>query len=279
MTSERPRQIVIRPARGWSSVSLVDIWDYRYLILYFINRDIFAIYRQTVLGVGWALIGPIMTMIVFTFIFGHIARIPSDNLPYPIFAFAALTAWTYFSTAMGRCTNSLLENSAIITKVYFPRLALLLVPICSAMVNFVIAFAVLLCLMAYFGITPRMEALFAVPLLLLMAAIAAITLGLWLAPLNVQFRDVSQGMPFLIQFLMYATPIAYPLSAVPEPFHTILQWNPMTHVVNGFRWSLLGADSAPDLHYAILSMLSVTVLFIGGLFWFRYMEKTFADVV
>lgn len=273
------QETIIRPQSGWASLDLLSIWDYRHLLSYLVQRDVKTIYRQTVLGVAWALIGPLMTMIVFTFIFGYIAKIPSEGLPYPLFAFSALTIWAYFSASASRATNGLLENSALLTKVYFPRLILLITPLIAGLVNLAVSMLVLLLMMAYFGIYPSWLSLIMVPIFIVMVAITSFAMGLWFSPLNVQFRDVAQGLPFLIQFWMYATPIAYPLRMVPEPFNTILQLNPITHVVNGFRWVLLGTDTAPDPTMVAISMSILLLVTVAGLFWFKRMEKVFADVI
>lgn len=273
------KTIVISPPSGWRNLALREVWDYRQLLWFLVKRDIFTVYRQTVLGVGWALIGPVMTMVIFTFIFSKVVQVPSENLPYPLFAFAALTPWTYFSTCTTRCTNSLLENAAILTKVYFPRIILVITPLFFSLLNFVISFVVLVFLMFFYGVPPNLESIIMLPLFLLLAALTGFTIGLWFAPLNVMFRDVAQAMPFFIQFLLYATPIAYPLSIVPERFQTLLQLNPLTHVVNGFRWALLGANTAPDPKMALISTGIVMVLFVAGLYWFRRMENVFADVI
>lgn len=257
--------------------NLREFVAYRHLFYFLVMRDIKAVYRQTVLGIIWAVIGPVMSMIVLTFVFGTLAKMPSEGLPYPIFAFAALVPWSYFTNALSGGTNSLLQNSHIVTKVYFPRIILLLVSLCSGLVNFGISMVLLIGLMLYFGVAPTVNVVW-LPLFLLLGMATALGLSMILAPLNAQFRDVAQGVPYLISLGLYVTPIAYPLRVVPEPFRTILELNPIAHVVQGFRWALLGIDTPPSMMLIPAVLLTLAVLVIG-LVVFRFGERILADVI
>jgi lipopolysaccharide transport system permease protein len=267
----------IRPSHGWVSLQLHELWEYRGLLYFLTWRDIKVRYKQTVLGAAWAIIQPFFTMVVFSLFFGKLAKIPSDGIPYPIFAFAALVPWTFFANAIGQSSNSLVQGANLIRKVYFPRLAIPISSVISGVVDFLLAFAVLLLMMAYFGIAPTWNVVW-LPFLLLLALIASLGVGLWLSALNVQFRDVRYVVPFLTQFWMFSTPIAYPSSLLDEPWRTVYGINPMVGVVEGFRWALLGTDTAPGPIVLVSSLVSVIIL-VTGAFYFRRMEKTFADVV
>lgn len=247
-------------------------------MLYFlIWRDIKVRYKQTVLGATWAIIQPFMTMVVFSLFFGHLAKIPSDGIPYPIFAFAALVPWTFFANGLNQSSNSLVGSSNLITKVYFPRLIVPLASVFSGIVDFVIAFVVLIGMMLFYGIVPAINALW-LPVFLLLSLVTALGVGLWLSALNVEYRDVRYAVPFITQFWLLATPIAYPSSMLPEPWRTVYGLNPMAGVVEGFRWALLGTNSAPGPIIAVSATAAVLIL-ITGAFYFRRMEKTFADIV
>jgi lipopolysaccharide transport system permease protein len=274
--SEAP-VIVIRPSRGWVALKLRDLWQYRELLYFLIWRDVKVRYKQTALGAAWAIIQPFFTMVVFSVVFGRLAKIPSDGLPYPIFAYCALLPWQLFSHALTESGNSLVANERLITKVYFPRLVIPLSAVVAGLVDFGIAFVILLVMMAYYGVTPTV-AVFTLPLFLLLALGTALGVGLWLSALNVQYRDVRHTIPFLTQFWLFATPIAYPSSLVPEPWRSFLGLNPMAGVVEGFRWALLGTARAPGL-ILVVSVAAVLALLVSGLYYFRRMERIFADVV
>jgi len=269
--------IVIRPSKGWVPLRLKGLWEYRELLYFLVWRDVKVRYKQTVLGAAWAVIQPFFTMIVFSIFFGHLAKIPSDGLPYPIFAYCALLPWQLFSHAMMESGNSLVANQNLITKVYFPRLVIPLSAVLAGLVDFGIAFLVLLGMMAYYGMVPTM-AVVTLPLFILLAIATALAVGLWLSALNVQYRDVRYTIPFLTQFWLLATPIAYPSSLVPEGWRVLYGLNPMAGVVEGFRWALLGTSNAPGAMLTV-SVAVVLALLISGLYYFRSMERTFADVV
>jgi len=256
---------------------LKELWEYRELLYFLVWRDVKVRYKQTVLGAAWAVIQPFFTMVVFSIFFGRLAGIPSDGLPYPIFAYCALLPWQLFSHAMMESGNSLVANQNLITKVYFPRLVIPLSAVLAGLVDFGIAFLVLLGMMAYYGMAPTM-AVVTLPLFILLAIATALAVGLWLSALNVQYRDVRYTIPFLTQFWLLATPIAYPSSLVPEGWRVLYGLNPMAGVVEGFRWALLGTANAPGRMLAV-SVAVVLAFLIGGLYYFRSMERTFADVV
>jgi lipopolysaccharide transport system permease protein len=268
---------IIQPSRGWVSLKLHELWEYRELLYFLIWRDVKVRYKQTVLGAAWAIIQPLFTMIVFSLFFGRLAKMPSDGLPYPIFAFAALVPWTFFANGLSQSSNSLVGSASLITKVYFPRLIIPISAVVSGLIDFAIAFAVLLGMMVYYGVTLSASIL-AFPLFLLLAFVTSLGVGLWLSALNVEYRDVRYVIPFLTQFWMFATPIAYPSSLLHEPWRTIYGLNPMVGVVEGFRWALLHSNAAPG-PMTYVSAATALVLLITGAFYFRRMEKTFADVV
>jgi lipopolysaccharide transport system permease protein len=269
--------LLIRPSRGLSALNLRDLWHYRELAFFLMWRDISVRYKQTVLGAAWAIIQPFMTMVVFSVFFGRLGKIPSDGLPYPLFAFCALIPWQLFSNSLSEAGNSLVANQALVTKVYFPRLVIPIGATLAGLLDFAIAFVVLLAMMAYYGHAPT-AAVWTLPLFVLLAIVTALGVGLWLSALNVQYRDVRYTIPFLTQFWLFATPIAYPSSLVPERWRALLGLNPMAGVVEGFRWALLGSGHAPQALLAVSVLVSVAVL-VSGLFHFRRMERTFADTV
>jgi len=268
---------IIRPSRGWVPLKLRELWEYRELLYFLVWRDIKVRYKQTVIGAGWAIIQPFFTMVVFSVFFGHLARIPSEGIPYPIFAYSALVPWMYFSNALSQVSNSLVEHQRVITKIYFPRLILPLASVLSGLLDLSIAFTVLVGMMLFYGIVPT-AAVWTVPFFVLLAMVTALGVGLWLSALNVEYRDVRYAIPFLIQFWLFATPIAYPSSVVPERWRPLYGLNPMAGVVEAFRWALLGKAEGPGPMLAV-SVAAVILLLISGLFYFRRMEKTFADVV
>ncbi|HEX8141053.1 MAG TPA: ABC transporter permease [Pyrinomonadaceae bacterium] len=274
---QTPRTLRIEPSVGWVSLRLRELWEYRELLFFLIWRDIKVRYKQTALGAAWAIIQPFFTMVVFSLFFGRLAKVPSDGIPYPIFSYAALVPWTFFANGLSEASNSLVSSSNLIKKIYFPRLAIPMATVLAGVIDFVISFAVLVLMMLYYGITPTWNTLW-LPLFLLLALITSLGVGLWLSAMNVKFRDVRYVVPFIVQFWMFATPIAYPSSLLPEPWRTLYGLNPMVGVVEGFRWALLGTDTRPHAVVA-LSALAALLILIGGAFYFRRMEKMFADVV
>ena len=267
----------ITPSAGWVSLKLHELWEYRELLYFLVWRDIKVRYKQTTLGVAWAIIQPFLTMVVFSVFFGRLAKIPSDGVPYPIFSFAALVPWTFFAHGLTHASNSLVGSANLIKKIYFPRLAVPISSVTSGIVDFVLAFTVLLGMMLYYDIVPTINVLW-LPALLLLALVTSLGVGLWLSAMNVQFRDVRYVVPFLTQFWLFATPIAYPSSLLPEPWRTLYGLNPMVGVVEGFRWALLGTNTAPG-PIIIVSVLITLALLLGGAFYFRRLERTFADIV
>ncbi|HEX9760748.1 MAG TPA: ABC transporter permease [Candidatus Acidoferrales bacterium] len=267
----------IEPPRGLAALNLGEMWAYRELVYFFVWRDIKVRYKQTVLGAAWAILQPVFTMVVFSIFFGRLAGMPSDGLPYPLFAFAALVPWTFFAHGLSQASNSLVGSAMLIRKVYFPRLVLPLAAVLSGAMDFVLAFAVLVAMLVAYGVTPTVNVIW-LPLLVLLALVTALGVGLWLAALNAKYRDVRHTIPFLIQLWLFATPIAYPSSLLPEPWRTLYGLNPMAGVVEGFRWALLGADTVPGPLLAVSAAAAVAIL-IGGAYFFRSMEREFADVL
>lgn len=274
--TEKPPVIVIRPIKGWVPVDLRELWDYRELLYSFISRDIKIRYKQTALGAAWAVIQPLFMMIVFTLAFGKLAKIPSDGLPYPLFSYAALLPWTLFAEGITRSTNSMISNAGIMTKVYYPRLIMPVAGVLSPLIDFIIAFIILLGMMLYYGFLPNANILF-LPVFLVLGLATSLGVGLWLSALNVQYRDFQYTVPFLIQLWLFASPVVYPSSLLPEPYRMIFGLNPMAGVIEGFRWALLG--TAPPSALIVVSALMVTIILISGAFYFKRMEKIFADVV
>ena len=268
---------VLKPSKGWVALNIGELWEYRELLYFLTWRDIKVRYKQTVLGAAWAIIQPVSTMVVFSLFFGKLARIPSDGIPYPIFAYAALVPWSFFANGLNQSSNSVVGSANLIQKVYFPRLVVPISGVISGVLDFVLAFMVLLAMMLIYGIVPTLNILF-LPLLVLLSLATALGVGLWLSALNVQFRDVRYTVPFLTQFWLFATPIAYPSSLLSEPWRTLYGINPMVGVVEGFRWALLGTDTAPG-PIIIVSSCAAMLALITGAFYFRRMERTFADVV
>ncbi|HEX5019643.1 MAG TPA: ABC transporter permease [Candidatus Binatia bacterium] len=267
----------IEPSRGWISLKLHELWEYRELLYFLAWRDIKVRYKQTVLGAAWAIIQPFFTMVVFSIFFGRLAGIPSDGVPYPIFSYAALVPWTFFANSLNQSSSSLVSSANLIQKVYFPRLAVPIAAVLSGVVDFVLAFLVLLGMMLYYDLMPTLNSLW-LPAFFVLALVTSLGVGLWFSAMNVRFRDIRYAVPFLIQFWMFATPIAYPSSLLSEPWRTLYGLNPMVGVVEGFRWGLLGTSTAPGPIIALSSLMAVAIL-VGGAFYFRRVEKTFADVV
>jgi lipopolysaccharide transport system permease protein len=268
---------IIQPSRGWVSLRLRELWEYRELLYFLTWREVKVRYKQTALGAAWAIIQPLFTMLVFSLFFGRLAKIPSDGIPYPIFSLAGLVPWTFFSNALTQSSNSLVSSSNLISKVYFPRLTVPISAVFSGVVDFLISFALLIFMMAFYHSIPPLRCIYVLAFFLL-AAVTALGVGLWLSALNVEYRDVRYTVPFLTQFWMFATPIAYPSSMLHGAWHTVYGLNPMVGVIEGFRWALLGANTAPGPIIAVSSFASLLIL-VGGAFYFRRMEKTFADIV
>jgi lipopolysaccharide transport system permease protein len=275
LTDDRPVHHIAR-SRGWVPVNLGELWEFRELFGMLVWRMISVRYKQTVLGVAWALIQPVMTMVVFSVFFGRLAGIPTDGVPYPVFAFCALLPWQLFALSMAEASNSVVANQHMLTKVYFPRLLLPLAAIALGLVDFAVSCVVLVALMVWYGTTPGWP-LLSIPLWTLLAVMTCVAVSLWLAALNVRYRDVRYTLPFLTQLWLFATPVAYASSLVPEGWRTVYALNPMVGVVDGFRWALVGGPW-PGVT-VLVSAAAVAALLVGGLFYFRSTERTFADVV
>jgi lipopolysaccharide transport system permease protein len=278
VTSEPPDDVLIlRPSRGWGALNLGDLWKYRELIYFLTWRDIKVRYKQTFLGAAWAILQPFLSMVVFTIFFGGLLNVSSDDLPYPVFSYTALLPWGVFSKALSDAGRSLVINRNMITKVYFPRLVVPIASVLSGVVDFLIAFIVLLGMMVYYQVAPT-AAVWTLPLFLILALVTALGVGLWLSALNVIYRDVGYVLPFLTQFWFYITPIVYSASEIPEQWRLIYALNPMVGVVEGFRWAMLGTSSAPGPVVAVSAGIALLIL-VSGMFYFRRMERTFADMV
>ena len=275
--TEEQVEVVVEPPRGWLNLRLEELWSFRELLFFFVWRDITVRYKQTILGAAWAIIQPLLTMIVFSIIFGKLANLPSDGIPYPIFSYTALLPWQLFSRGIGDASSSLVSNQNMITKTYFPRLILPGASVLGGLVDFGIAFLVLIGMMYYYQISLTWRVLF-LPAFILLALMTAMAGGMWLSAFNVRFRDVKYVTPFLIQFWLYATPIAYSSSLIPEKWLTIYGLNPMAGVVDGFRWAMLGQSFGLGSMF-ITSLIAVLLLFLSGLIYFQRMERTFADLV
>ena len=266
----------LAPSRGWSPRTLSELWEYRELLYFLIWRDVKVRYKQTALGAGWAIIQPMMTMVVFTIFFGRLAKVPSDGLPYPVFSLAALVPWMYFSSALAGGSSSVGGYQHILSKVYFPRLLIPMASVIAPLVDFAIAFVILLGLMAWYGIVPG-AAIVWLPLLLLLAITTAAAASIWFSALTVRYRDIRYVVPFVLQLWLFATPVAYPASLVPERWRALYGLNPMAGVIEGFRWALVGG---PSPHF--MTLLSAVVVFAalaGGIVYFRSSEGTFADII
>ena len=275
---EQSIQVIrIEPSKGWVALQLKELWAYRELLYFLIWRDVKVRYKQTALGAAWAIIQPVFTMIVFSLFFGRLGKIPSDGIPYPIFAYAALVPWTFFSHGLSQASNSLVGSAHLIKKVYFPRLCIPIASVASGLIDFALAFIVLLGMIFYYGLFPTINVVW-LPLLLLLTLLTSLGVSLWLCAMNVHFRDVRHAIPFLTQFWLFATPIAYPSSLLSEPWRTLYSINPMVGVVEGFRWALLGTETAPG-PMIIVSSLAALALLVSGTFYFRRLEKSFADEV
>jgi lipopolysaccharide transport system permease protein len=276
-TSQSPETVLIRPSTGLAALNLSDLWTYRELVLFMIWRDLKVRYKQTLLGASWAVIQPVLTMLVFNYVFGTVAKVPTDGVPYPIFSYTGLLPWGLFVTALNTASRSLTANQNMITKIYFPRLVLPLASVLAGVVDFAIAFVVLIMMLIFYKVTPT-PAVWTLPLFLVLALVTALGTALWLSSINVQYRDVNYVLPFLTQLWLFLTPVAYSSSVISEKWQIAYALNPMAGVVNGFRWALLGTDTGPSVTMAISTAIALIVL-VSGLFYFRSMERTFADTI
>jgi homopolymeric O-antigen transport system permease protein len=267
----------IEPSRGWTSLRLGELWPYRELIYFLTWRDVKVRYKQTLLGAAWAVLQPLLTMVVFSLFFGRLAKVPSDGAPYPAFSLAGLVPWTFFSISLTQASNSLVGSANLLKKVYFPRLTVPIATVMAGVVDFCIAFLCLIPVLWHYGVVPGWRVLY-LPLFFLLSLVTALAAGLWLSALNVKYRDVRYAVPFLSQFWMLATPVAYPSSLLSEPWRTLFGLNPMSGVVEGFRWALLNTKTAPGPMIAVSSVVAL-VLLLSGAYYFRRMEKGFADIV
>lgn len=278
LSAPPPPTIRIEATRGWQSLRLAELVEYRELLSFFVWRDVKVRYKQTALGAAWAVLQPFLTMVVFSVFFGRLAKVPSDGVPYPIFSFTALVPWTFFAGALTNTSNSLVGSANLLKKVYFPRLAVPVATVLAGLVDLGVALLMLFGMMAYYGVRPT-PATLALPALVLLAVIAALGAGLWLSAMNVQYRDIKYVVPFLTQFWLFATPVAYPSSLLQNPWRTVYAVNPMVGVVEGFRWALLGGARPAPVAELLASAAAAAVLLVTGAFYFRRMERTFADVV
>jgi homopolymeric O-antigen transport system permease protein len=269
--------VVIRPRRHLFALDINAIWEYRELLYFLIWRDLKVRYRQSVIGVGWVILQPLMTMVVFTAVFGKFVGVPSDGLPYPIFIFSALLPWNLFASALTRGSASVVDNTQLVSKVYFPRLVLPLSGVLSPVADFAVAFGILIGMMVWFGTSPTWGIL-ALPLLVLLAILTALAIDIWLSALNVRYRDVGHTVPFLVQIWMFISPVTYPVSLVPEKWRLLYSLNPMAGVIEGFRWALLGKQS-PDFAVITASAVMMFTLLVTGIVYFKHTERTFADVI
>jgi len=270
--------VVIKPSKGWVGLRLKDLWVYRELVYFLTWRDLKVRYKQSVLGVLWAILKPFMTMVVFTIFFGNFAKMPSDGVPYPIFAYTATLPWELFASAMSVASRSMVSSGSMISKIYFPRLIVPLASVMSALVDFFIGFIILIGMMIYYKIIPTIATLW-LPLLILLALVTALGVGFWSSALMVRYRDVGYLMPFLTNIWMYITPVVYPASMIPEKWRLIYYLNPMTGVVEGFRYALLGTTQSISTGMVLLSAAISLIILVTGLFYFRRMEKQFADMI
>ena len=267
----------IRPRQGLFNLDLRSVWQYRELLYFLIWRDLKVRYKQAAIGAAWAMLQPLIALAIFTAVFGYFAKLPSDGVPYPVFALAALLPWTYFAEALRRGATGLVDDSDLIRKIYFPRLVIPLAMVVAPAVDLAISFTLLVVLMAWYGIAPTGNIVF-LPFFLFLSLGLALALGLWLGPINVRFRDIKHTLPFVIQVWMYASPVVYPTSMIPEQWRSLYSLNPMVGVIEGFRWALLDT-SAPDFRAIGIGVLVVTGLLFGGIVYFRKMERFFADVI
>jgi lipopolysaccharide transport system permease protein len=280
-TREGSKVIHIHPTAGWATLDIRHLWEYRELLTFLVWRDLKVRYKQTVLGALWVILQPVVTLAIYSLLFGQLLRVPTSGVPYPIFAYTALLPWTYFANALTRTSTSLVSSAHIITKIYFPRLIIPFSTVLAGLVDFGIALFLLLGLMTYYGSWPGARLLW-FPLFFLLAVVTALAFGLWLSALNVRYRDVNYITPFLVQVWMYATPVIYGSNLIPARYRFLLWLNPMTGVVEGFRWALLGEQALDQPIFGPLFFVSVIItllVLLGGLAFFRHTERTFADVI
>ncbi|GAN00576.1 O-antigen export system, permease protein [alpha proteobacterium U9-1i] len=277
LPAHEPPVVEIRPSRGLFDLDLKGVWAYRELLFVLIWRDLSVLYKQAALGAGWAVIQPVFAVTIFTIVFGNFANMPSDGIPYPVFAFAAVLPWTYFAEAVRRSSTSLVNDSELVRKVYFPRLIMPLATVIAPLVDFCIAFGVLVALMLFYGIDFTWK-LAAIPPLMVVSLLLALSISLWLGPINVRFRDVKHTIPFMMQIWMYASPIVYPLSMIPAEWRGLYALNPMVGVIEGFRWAIFDRGE-PNFMALAISMSVILVLLVGGLVFFKRSERSFADVI
>ena len=269
--------VEIEPPPPWAPVNLTELWAYRELLYFLTWREVKVRYKQTAIGAAWAVLQPLLTMLVFTLVFGRLIRVPSDGIPYPVFAYTALVPWNFFASALSRASNSLVADAPLLSKIYFPRLLLPLAAVASAVLDFAMAFVLLVVMIAWYGLAPGLPVLL-LPVFALLAILTALGCGLWLSALNVKYRDVAYVVPFLLQVWLFLTPVAYPSSLVPAQWRQLVGLNPMAGVVEGFRWALLGSAHAPGA-MLVISAVIVTILLVAGALYFRRVEHEFADVV
>jgi lipopolysaccharide transport system permease protein len=269
--------VIVERSRGMVSLRLKELWRYRELVYFMVWRDIRVRYAQAVIGVGWALLVPLFQMVVFSVFFGHVAKVPSDGLPYPIFAYTALVPWSFFANGLAQSSNSIVGSAHLITKVYFPRLAIPIAAVLSGVLDFAIAFLLVIAIMIYYGMTPTAHVVW-LPLFWLLALVTSLGTGLWLAALNVEYRDVRHLLPFITQLWFCATPVTYPSSLLPPTWRALYALNPMVGVVEGFRWALLGTHTTPGTTLIVSSLAALAIL-VTGAYQFRRMERTFADIL
>jgi lipopolysaccharide transport system permease protein len=270
--------ITIQRTQGWSPIKLKELFEFRELLYFLIWSDLKVRYKQTVLGAAWAIIQPLAVMVVFAVFFGLVVRVPTGEIPYPIFAYSGLVVWTYFANSLSRASDSILDHESLITKVYFPRLLIPVAAVMAGLVDFAIAFAVLVALVISYGFVPT-AAVLTLPLFVLLAVMTALAVSLWLSALNAQYRDIRFLVPVMVQLWFFSTPIIYPTDLIPEGWRTLYEvLNPMVGVVESFRWALLGTGEPPSITL-LISVVMVTAIFVSGLYYFRKMEKIFADVV
>jgi lipopolysaccharide transport system permease protein len=274
----RPPTVIIKPSSRWQSLNLPELWNYREMIYFLAQRDVKVRYKQTVLGVAWALIQPLLGMAIFTVFLGRLAKMPSDGLPYALFAYIGFLPWSYFSNATNNAATSLVVNEKLISKVYFPRLVVPIATILASLVDFAIGFVLLIGMLVFFKTSPSPWAPIAVPLLILLTFIVVLGCGAWLSALDVQYRDVRYAVPFLIQVGLFATPVVYPASLIPSQFRAYYGLNPMAGVVEGFRWAL-GSNTNPPIALLCVSAAMALGLFVSGVWYFRHTERTFADII
>lgn len=273
----KKQRMVITPSRGWLSLNLREVWAYRELLGLLAWRDVTVRYKQSVVGIGWAVLQPLLTMAIFTIIFGKFAKLPSDGIPYPVFTYCALLPWNYFARSLGDSSDSLVGSSHLVTKVYFPRLVLPISKVFAGLIDFSVAFVILLGMMWWYGIQPTWGLMF-LPLFITIAMLVALGVGTWLTALNVRYRDIKFVVPFLIQIWMYASPVAYSTSLIPDRWKGIYSLNPMVGVVEGFRWALLG-KAPPDFQMLSIPLFMTVAILISSLYYFRRMETLFADII